>query len=260
MKKSVWIGYDSPFPQAFAACAQSVLDSIDYVTPSRSVRGLHLRGLQDDGLYWRPIGTDANGRMIDEISSAPMTTEFALTRFLVPHLAAVMGQRSGLALFMDCDMLILPEANLLEVFGLATRDPSKAVWVVQHQLAPQREPGEPVTKMDNQVQTWYARKLWSSFMLFNLAHPACRRLTLDYVNTARGLELHQFDWCEPDAIGALPEAWNWLVGMRPEPEGGAKNVHWTMGGPWLPGLEDAPYADEWNRKLSRWVQNPVHIR
>jgi hypothetical protein len=260
MKKSVYIGYDSPFPQAFAVCAKSVLTSMDYVTPSRSIHGLHLKDLVETGVYTRPIDVDASGRMIDRISAAPMSTEFALSRFLVPHLARTRGQNSGLALFMDCDMLITPKTNILEVFGLAAADRSKAVWVVKHQLPPQREPGDPVTKMDGQIQTWYPRKLWSSFMLFNLDHPAVQRLTPEYVNRVRGLELHQFGWCDDGQIGELPEAWNWLVGMRPEPEGGAKNVHWTMGGPWLTDYEDAPYHLEWNEALTSWVHNPACIR
>jgi hypothetical protein len=38
-------------------------------------------------------------------------------------------------------------------------------------------------------------------------------LTLDYLNTAAGLELHQFKWLEDEKlIGALPLEWNWLFG------------------------------------------------
>lgn len=249
MKKTVFIGYDSPYPQAFAVAARSVRMSLKYTTPSRSIQGLHLQTLIDGGLYTRPTERDAEGRLVDVISGAPMATEFALSRFLVPHLA---GYR-GVAAFMDCDQMVL--GNILEPFAMAKADPSKAVWVVKHQTAPIQEAGVEALKMDGQVQTWYARKFWSSFMVFNCAHPKNARLTLEAVNSARGLDLQQFAWLEDDEIGELPEAWNWLVGLRPEPEG-VKNVHWTLGGPWLGDFSEAPYAREWHDLLSFWVQNP----
>lgn len=50
-------------------------------------------------------------------------------------------------------------------------------------------------------------------MLFNNAR--CRALTPDYVNTATGLDLHQFKWLANDElIGALPDRWNYLVGYH----------------------------------------------
>ena len=51
-------------------------------------------------------------------------------------------------------------------------------------------------------------------MLFNNAR--CRALTPEYVNSATGLELHQFKWLGGDAlIGELPHRWNHLVGYDP---------------------------------------------
>ncbi len=259
MKKFIFVGYDSPYPQAFAVAARSAKKSLGYTKPFRSVHGLHLDDLIGRGLYRRPITTDAKGRLHDVISSAPMSTEFALSRFLVPELAG----DSGAAIFMDCDMLI--RGNVLELFQKVKADPSKAVWVVKHEaceppleFSPKPPHGRNDLKMDGQVQTWYARKLWSSFMVFNLAHPAVQRLTLDYVNTAKGLDLHQFAWCDDDEIGELHQTWNWLVGMQPEPENVA-NIHWTLGGPWLEGYADAPYADEWRETLTDWVQDPSEV-
>lgn len=256
MKKFIYVGYDSPHPLAFAVAARSAKKSFGHTKPFRSVHGLHLSDLIERGLYRRPITTDAEGRLRDLISEAPMSTEFALSRFLVPHLAG----RSGAAIFMDCDMLI--RGNVLELFQMVKDDPSKAVWVVKHDLQRQadiqRAMDIPEVKMDGQVQTWYARKLWSSFMVFNLAHPAVQRLTPEYVNTVPGLELHQFDWCADEEIGELPARWNWLVGMQPEPENVA-NIHWTLGGPWLSDYADAPYAGDWNRMLTDWVLDPCEI-
>jgi hypothetical protein len=92
------------------------------------------------------------------------------------------------------------------------------------------------------VQTRYARKNWSSLMLFNNAR--CRALTPEYVNSASGLELHRFAWTEDRAIGELPLEWNWLVTeYRYNPA--AKIVHYTLGGPYFPETKNCDYADEW---------------
>src|SRR3712207_6998388 len=49
-----------------------------------------------------------------------------------------------------------------------------------------------------------------------------------YVNTASGLELHQFKWLQAEGeIGALPERWNHLVGYN-APRADAALVHYTL--------------------------------
>ena len=76
------------------------------------------------------------------------------------------------------------------------RQADKAVLVCKHDYVPKSE-----RKFFDQIQTKYARKNWSSLMLFNNAR--CRALTPEYVNTASGLELHRFAWLEDAMIGAL---------------------------------------------------------
>lgn len=80
-------------------------------------------------------------------------------------------------------------------------------------------------------------------MLFNNAK--CRTLTPEYVNTASGLELHQFKWLEGDhLIGALPQGWNHLVGYdTPNPD--AANVHFTLGGPYFDEYANCEHAAAW---------------
>jgi hypothetical protein len=81
-------------------------------------------------------------------------------------------------------------------------------------------------------------------MLFNNAR--CRALTPDYVNAASGLELHQFKWVGgDDAIGELPKTWNHLVG-HDALDPGAKNVHYTVGGPYFKEYQACEHADEWH--------------
>jgi hypothetical protein len=80
-------------------------------------------------------------------------------------------------------------------------------------------------------------------MLFNNAR--CKKLTATYVNTATGLELHQFKWLDDEnEIGALPLEWNWLVGEYPFLEA-AKLVHFTRGGPYFDEYKNCDYANEW---------------
>ena len=100
--------------------------------------------------------------------------------------------------------------------------------------------------MLNQVQTKYPRKNWSSLMLFN--NERCRALTLDYVNSAPGLELHRFTWVDDRLIGSLPLEWNWLVGEYDQ-RSDAKIVHFTIGGPWFDKYRDSHYAAEWFAEL-----------
>lgn len=238
--RSIWIGFDPREAAAFAVARESIRRRLTSPIP---VLGLSLDSLRAQGLYWRPTSKSL-GRLWDTISDAPMSTEFAISRFLVPHLNPI----GGWALFMDCDMLV--RGNLCRLFediesDFANRD--RALFCVQHEHVPTAD-----TKMDGQVQTSYRRKNWSSFMVFNCDHHANRRLSLELVNSARGLDLHQLCWLKDEEIGSLHPKWNYLLGHTVI-EGEPKVVHFTDGGPWFAGLEDVPYADEWRAELNRWA-------
>ncbi len=180
-----------------------------------------------------------DGKLWDDISEAPCSTEFAISRFLTPILA-----REGWALFIDCDMMA--RTDIGELFAMA--DKRYAVMCVQH---PNYMPPEAI-KMDGQLQTLYRRKNWSSAVLYNCAHPSNRRLTVHMINTVPGRNLHAFDWLEDDAIGDLPMSWNWLPGIS-DPEIEPDLIHWTAGGPWFEGYRDVPYADEWRCERACWL-------
>jgi len=234
--RQIFLGYD---PRDFAGfrIAMFTIRQWDKYIP---IRGLVLDDLRRQGLYYRPtetrINSDGRKQMWDVISDAPMSTEFSNSRFLVPHLA-----KTGWALFMDCDIMVL--SNVSRVFDLA--DPSKAVMCVQHT----HDPIE-TTKMDSQIQTRYSRKNWSSVMLFNCGHPSNKKLTIDMVNTLPGRDLHRFCWLEDHEIGALPQEFNYLVGYTHLNSGKTPVVvHFTSGLPDLPGYEDQEYADEWRAML-----------
>jgi hypothetical protein len=168
------------------------------------------------------------------------SNEFSYTRFLVPYLSGY----EGYAAFFDCDQLI--RTDVAELFKVAAADPSKAVHVVQHDYEPKDE-----IKFLNTVQYRYPRKNWSSVVLWNCAHPANRRITADYVNTASPMELHRFQWLEDHQIGALDVRWNWLVGEYAEPPVDVRNVHWTIGGPYFHEYRNADFAEEWFAEFDR---------
>jgi hypothetical protein len=161
------------------------------------------------------------------------STDFAFSRFLTPLLSGY----AGWSIFMDCDMLVLDDIAAL----WALRDDRYAVQVVKHAHQPRES-----TKFLGQAQTAYAKKNWSSVMLFNNAR--CTALTADYVREASGLQLHQFHWLADERlIGALPHRWNHLVGYdHPDPD--AALLHYTHGGPWFRDHADGPQADDWRRE------------
>lgn len=229
----VYIGFDPREAAAFAVARSSIRQWNKHIL----VHGLVLDDLRKQGLYTRPTEVRL-GKTWDVISGAYQSTEFANSRFLVPHLA-----REGWAAFMDCDMLV--RTNIARVFDKL--DHNKAVYCVKHDHMPNND-----TKMDGQAQTAYPRKNWSSFMLFNCSHPANAGLTLDLINSAPGRELHRFCWLEDHHIGELGPEWNYLVGHT-ETNVEPKVVHFTDGGPWFHGFENVPYADEWRAEMTRWA-------
>lgn len=227
---SIYIGYDAREHYAYRVAQNSIRRRLSEFIP---IHSLVLSSLQNQGLYWREIKTLNNNGAIqlwDEISENPMSTEFAISRFLTPKLA-----KHGYALFMDCDMLA--RCDLAVLFN--SLDDSKAVWCVKHAYEP-----KTVLKMDNQLQTFYRRKNWTSFIIFNCDHPSNQRLTLEMVNTLPGRDLHALCWLQDDEIGELPATYNHLVGEH-DHDANAKIVHWTLGGPWLDQYKTAPFADEW---------------
>ena len=158
------------------------------------------------------------------------STDFSFSRFLTPFLSDYQGW----SIFMDCDMLVLDDIAKL----WALRDDRYAVMVIKHDHVPTEE-----RKFLNEPQSKYQKKNWSSVMLFNNAQ--CRALTPDYVNTASGLELHQFKWLANDElIGEIPARWNHLVGYN-APNRDVSLVHYTLGGPYFQEYRDCEYADEW---------------
>jgi hypothetical protein len=235
---SIFIGYDPREAEAFAVCRYSIRARLAQPV---EIFGLELERLTRDGLYKREH--ELRGRpaqLWDRISAAPMSTEHAIARFLVPHLAG-----EGLALFMDGDMLVRGDTDL-GLLPMLVNEWS-AVSVVKHRQQPTR-----ARKKNHQKQTSYSRKNWSSFMVFNCDHPANKRLTLDLINGIPGRDLHRFCWLEDEEIGTLPPEYNFLIGVS-DPNIEPKVLHFTEGGPWLPAYRQVPYAREWKAEQQKWL-------
>lgn len=227
MTNRVFIGYDEREALAYRVAEFS----LRYHTRSPlSVTPINLRRLEACGLLRRP--TDLRGQRYDIPSNAPASTEFAISRFMTPILA-----HSGWAVFVDCDVVFLADVD--ELFAL--RDERFAVQVVKHEMG-----AVSGTKMDGQQQVAYARKNWSSVMLFNCDHPGNQRLALQDVNERPGRDLHRFYWLADSEIGELPAAWNVLVGVQQMPAN-PKLLHYTLGCPCLPGWAPKPHDDVWHK-------------
>lgn len=235
----IFLGYDPRETEAFVVARRSLRRN-SFGSP---IHPIDLAELRRIGLYTRPTSI-VDGKLWDDISEAPMSTEFAISRFLTPILA-----KDGWAIFMDCD--VIARRNLASM--VAEFDPSKALMCVQHDY----EPAETV-KMDGQEQTRYARKNWSSVMAFNCDHPANKALTVEMINTVPGRDLHRFCWLEDDLIGAISPDWNYLVGVTKDVEEPGI-VHFTNGGPWLDAYRNVPFADEWLRERRRWLAEDTAV-
>lgn len=217
---NVFVGYDPREAVAFSVLAYSI-----HARASQPVGVTPLMLSQLRGIYTR--------------ERHPLqSTDFSFTRFLVPHLSGY----TGWSLFMDCDMLVLDDISKL----WAQCDDRYAVQVVKHNHVPKED-----IKFLGAKQTKYEKKNWSSVILFNNAK--CRALTPEYVNTATGLELHQFKWLGNDnLIGELPHRWNHLVGYD-APSKDVSLVHFTIGGPYFEEYRNCEHAESWRSELERMM-------
>ncbi|MEL6584473.1 MAG: glycosyltransferase [Pseudomonadota bacterium] len=214
-KLKIYIGYDTREDIAYQVAKYSILRHTGGDVEIYPLKQAELREL---GLYTRPT---------DKAS-----TEFSITRFLTPYLAAF----DGWSIFVDCDFLIT--RDITEIFDVLDND--KALYCVQHDYTPAN-----MIKMDGKQQTVYPRKNWSSFMAFNGAHPNVKALTPSVVNGETPAFLHRFSWLSDDMLGELDREWNFLEGEYAKPETPPMCIHYTNGGPWFDNWQDVDYAAEW---------------
>jgi len=224
----VFIGYDPRESVSYHVAAHSIL--------SRSSIPVHITPLALPNL---------SGDFKRERNPL-QSTDFSFTRFLVPHLSDFRGW----SLFMDCDVLV--RCDIAELGRLCNLENFyKSVFVVKHDYQPKDQ-----TKFLGETQTPYPKKNWSSVILFN--NYRCRNLTTEYVNSASGLDLHQFKWTDEERIGSLEKDWNHLVGEQEE-NPNAKIVHFTRGGPWFKDYAKGEYVEEWFKEFHS-MSYPLEIK
>lgn len=221
--RKVFVGYDSREDIAWQVCRHSIGR---HSSENIRVHPLRQDALRELGLYDRPADPGAS-------------TEFSLTRFLTPYLAA----SDGWSLFVDCDVLFTQPLDAL----FESLSPDKAVYVVKHAYVPANS-----LKMDGKAQAVYPRKNWSSFILFNGSHPAVRALTPAVVSAAAPAYLHRFQWVADDLIGELDLGWNFLEGEYPGPDAVPAAIHFTNGGPWFDQWRHVGFADLWCEERARY--------
>jgi lipopolysaccharide biosynthesis glycosyltransferase len=226
----IFIGWDSREEDAYKVCVHTIKK---HASKDVEIVPLKRDELIKQGLYTRDEGGN-------------VSTEFAYTRFLTPHLTGYKGW----ALFIDCDFLFT--RDVAELFSLA--DPQYAVMCVQHDYTP-----SAAIKMDGQKQVAYPRKNWSSCVLWNCGHPANAIITPDIVNTETGAFLHRFQWLSDNLIGELPLEWNWLEGEYEKPDEIPAVIHYTNGGAWFKECQDVDYAQEWLDALQQASECELNI-
>ena len=146
----------------------------------------------------------------------------------------------GWAIFMDCDMLC--QDDIAKLWDQRSRKYS--IMCVKHNHKPKEK-----VKFLGEIQTTYPKKNWSSLMLINCSK--CKNLSIDYVNTASGLDLHRFNWLDSEnEIGDIKGSWNSLVENSQDNYNNASLIHWTLGGPWFKDQRDPN-----NELSSKWFQS-----
>ncbi len=214
----IFIGYDPKEAVAFHVLCHSLLEKS---SKPISITPINLKNLQ--GLY---------SRQHDQRQS----NEFSFSRFLVPYLC----DYEGFGMYMDCDMLALGDVSTIS----NDIDESHAVSVVQHDY----ESKVKVKYLGNK-QYSYPRKNWSSFIIWNCAHPSNRGVDPNFIEAADAATLHRFLWLKDEEIGKLSTKWNWLVGEYDNPTKDIKVLHWTLGGPYFKEYSNTEFSEEWNEEF-----------
>lgn len=232
-KQAIFIGYDPIEDAAAKMLCNSIRKRTQIDAPIIPI-------IRDELLAYnlcnRPI--DPNG-----------STQFSITRFMVPHLM----NYNGVGIFFDCDMLIT--RDIKEMFDLF--DPAFAVQCTQHDYTPKSS-----NKMGGMPQTVYPRKNWSAVVMYNCDHPSTQKLTKEVVERETPKFLHRFEWLKDEEIGELPLEMNFLVEEQeiPYEDYLPFNIHHTLGAPCFFENLNVDYADYWKTEFKNTFSrefNPI---
>jgi lipopolysaccharide biosynthesis glycosyltransferase len=220
----IFIGYDSRHENSAEVCKQSILDTFQIGSKNNiSIEFIDKSKIPE---YTREYGNQS--------------TEFTYTRFLVPYLS----NYEGISIFVDDDFIFTRDICSLFLHI----DSTKSVACVKHDFENKYE-----SKFVDDKDVWYPKKLWSSLMVFNNAHPDCKKLTPELINTQNGQYLHRFEWTSDENIAPLPHKWNWCEGYSSlDSFDDAAGIHFTRGGPWI---KDFDYNDVHKIQVWQYIAN-----
>lgn len=217
----IFIGYDKREAVVYHACCQSIIETAT------------------EPVSFHPLASNLLNSFDGQRDG---TNAFTYSRYLVPYLCGFEGN----AIFLDGDMAV--NVDIQQLWELR---PLEAVSVVHHDYKTKHWRKYIGSTMES-PNAHYARKNWSSVMLWNCAHPANAWLTPENVAKAETSFLHRFSWLKDDDITSLPEDWNYLVGEYP-PASPALH-HFTLGAPGLKHYADDHGSWKWHGALVRALQ------
>ena len=152
----IFIGYDSREKIAYHVLSQSIIDNS---TIPVTITPINLKNIK---YFYNRQKTKKH------------STEFSISRFLAPYLS----NYKGYSLYLDCDFIVLGDvAKLLKIVSKK----NKVLWCVKHKYYIPKDK----IKFLREKQLPYAKKNWSSFMIFN--NKKCKILTPKLVSKANGL-------------------------------------------------------------------------
>jgi len=208
----VFIGWDKREASAYAVCCQSIIENTSMPVE------IH------------PLALNLMERFYTE-RHVDGSNAFIYSRFLVPYLCGWHGS----AVFLDGDMLV--RGDLAELWDM--RRPDRGVQVVQHDYKTKH----PVKYLGAPNED-YARKNWSSVILWNCGYWPNRILTPEFVTGAQGSFLHRFEWLTDEQVAPLPMEWNFIVSEE-DPRPDVKLAHFSIGLPAFSGYAEQYCANEW---------------
>lgn len=240
----IFVGYDPREHACFQVMEYTLNEFGHDVIPIRH------RDLRIKGKFRRPWFIDEHGQFHDQKDLKPFSTEFSHARFAAFPMAREMGEKDW-CLFVDCDFLFLEDPiKMLEFVGK-----KDVLACVQYDW--RETEGK---KMDNMLQLLYHRKLWSSMFLFKPDDSVHDWMSWHRLNWATGAEMHAFSWVPDELCEKISPAWNYIPTYT-DPSIDPKAVHWSYGGPWMPGYAHIEYADLWrdayDKTLIYMVENEV---
>ena len=214
-KANIYIGYDSREIIAYHVLCQSILK------------------YSSIPVSFTPLKLDHFSKFYKRKKGPKDSTEFSISRFLVPYLSNF----KGISIYLDCDMLFLDD--IFKLIKLTEKSKHKSLWCIKHKHLVMD--GKKFLK---EKQLHYDKKNWSSLMIFN--NEKCKILTPAFIEKANGLDLHQFKWTKDSKIGGLPTKWNILSGYQ-KINNQTKNIHFTEGGPYFKEYIKSKGANKWFR-------------